>query len=265
MSQPVGLAFDSNGVLYVANQQSNTIVKLSQAGTPTLFANTSFGPDGLAFDSDGNLYAAINGGGIIQKFTPSGTPSTFATGLSGPIYIAIKHDSAADLSLTKILTTSGIIHGGDDVVFALTVTNSGPVKATGVIVTDALPPGLTYISNTCGATFANPTLTWNVGSLAPCSSVTCNLTVMVTQTGTITNTASATGDQSDPTPLDNFGTASVNAQQLSVLGIPTLDSAGLAALGVLLAVSAALALRRRRKGVGSTSEENRAIDRRGAG
>ena len=67
--------------------------------------------------------------------------------------------------------------------FALTVTNNGPANATGVTVTDTLPAGLTYVSNDCGATFANPTLTWNVGALAVSGSATCNLTATVTQSG----------------------------------------------------------------------------------
>jgi uncharacterized repeat protein (TIGR01451 family) len=153
--------------------------------------------------------------------------------------------SSADLSLTKVLTTAGPIHVGDNVGFTLTVTNNGPSNATGVTVTDVLPAGLAYVSNDCGAGFAAPTLTWNVGVLAVSASVTCNLTVTITQAGTIINSGSVTGNESDPAPDNNAGQAGVTGQQ-SVLEIPTLDSVGLAALIVLLA-SAALALRRRRR------------------
>jgi uncharacterized repeat protein (TIGR01451 family) len=153
--------------------------------------------------------------------------------------------ASADLSLTKTLTTPAPIHVGDNVVFALTVTNNGPANATGVTVTDTLPAGLTYVSNDCGASFANPTLTWNVGALAVTTSATCHLTATVTQTGTITNTASATGNESDPTPANNAGQAPIAGQPAAI--IPTLDSVGLAALAILLAVSAAFALRRKRR------------------
>ena len=153
--------------------------------------------------------------------------------------------ASADLSLTKTLTTAGTIQVGDNVVFALTVTNNGPANATGVTVTDTLPAGLTYVSNDCGATFANPTLTWNVGALAVSASATCNLTATVTQTGAIVNSASATGNESDPTPGNNTGQVTVSGQPVAV--IPTLDSVGLAALIALLALSAALTLRRKRR------------------
>jgi uncharacterized repeat protein (TIGR01451 family) len=150
---------------------------------------------------------------------------------------------SADLSLTKTLTTAGPIHVGDSVTFALTVTNNGPGNATGVTVTDTLPAGLTYVSNSCGATFASPTLTWSVGALAVSGSATCNLTATVTQEGVIANVASASGNETDPTPANNAATAAVT----TVAEVPTLDTIGLAVLAFLMAASAAFVLRRRRR------------------
>ena len=46
-------------------------------------------PIGLAFDSAGDLYAANNTDGTIEKFTPDGHGTVFATGLALPEYIAI--------------------------------------------------------------------------------------------------------------------------------------------------------------------------------
>jgi uncharacterized repeat protein (TIGR01451 family) len=152
----------------------------------------------------------------------------------------------ADLALTKTLTTTGTIHVGDNVVFALTVTNNGPSSATGVTVTDTLPAGLTYVSNDCGASFASPTLTWSVGALAATASATCNLTVTVTQPGTITNTATATSNEGDATPANNTGQGAVTGQQ-SVIEVPTLGDIGLMALVSLMLASAAFVLRRKRQ------------------
>lgn len=49
-------------------------------------------PDGLAFDSSGNLFVANNGDNTVHKFGPTGLDlGTFArTGLSGPTSIAIE-------------------------------------------------------------------------------------------------------------------------------------------------------------------------------
>jgi uncharacterized repeat protein (TIGR01451 family) len=153
----------------------------------------------------------------------------------------------ADLFFIKRLTTAGTIHVGDTVTFELGVTDFGPSDATGVTVTDTLPAGLTYVSNDCGATFASPTLTWNIGALAATTiSAVCNITATVNQAGTIVNVATVTGNEPDPTPANNVATAAVTTST-SIAEVPTLDSLGLAALAILLAASAALALRRRRR------------------
>jgi len=77
---PAGLAFDSSGVLYIAESQNGRIRKLSAgylstaylslAGMPQL--NT---PTGLAIDSSGAIYVSDGFGGQIIKMNKSGTVS----------------------------------------------------------------------------------------------------------------------------------------------------------------------------------------------
>ena len=77
-------------------------------------------------------------------------------------------DSAqsADLGITKTVDNATPAAGGT-VVFTLTVTNHGPNNATGVVVNDPLPDGLTYVSDD-GAGAYDPVDTglWTVGALA---------------------------------------------------------------------------------------------------
>lgn len=148
----------------------------------------------------------------------------------------------ADLSITKELTTAGSITVGDNIDFELTVSNAGPSAATGVVVTDTLPPSLTYVSNDCGASFASPTLTWNVGNLAASGSASCTLTVQVNASGTIVNAPTVTGNEADPTPANNASTETFAAAAGET--VPALDARGLAMLSVLLAAVAILVLRR---------------------
>ncbi len=152
--------------------------------------------------------------------------------------------SAAEVSLAKTLTTAGAIHVGDNISFALALSNNGPGSATGVTVTDTLPAGLTYVSNDCGAVFASPTLTWTLGALAVSASTTCNLTATVNQPGTITNVATATANESDPVSANNSSTSAVTAQ-LRVIEVPALGPGGLLALLVLLGGVGLAAVRRR--------------------
>jgi hypothetical protein len=87
-----GLAFDSAGKLFAADEVDQTIYKFTPDGTRSVFVIPSINPDqgpcGLAFDRFGNLFVSIETGftdgpndGVL-KFTPNGMQSTFATGLT---------------------------------------------------------------------------------------------------------------------------------------------------------------------------------------
>ena len=71
-----------------------------------------------------------------------------------------RHDHApdeADLSLDKTVDISSPDDFGDEVTFTITVSNAGPDDATGVEVTDLLPSGLDYVSDTPSQGTYNPT------------------------------------------------------------------------------------------------------------
>jgi uncharacterized repeat protein (TIGR01451 family) len=149
----------------------------------------------------------------------------------------------ADLDVVK----SGIVNG-DQIVYTITVTNNGPADATNVVVTDTLPAEVTYVSDDCGG--ANvPPWTWNIGGLLNGANATCNVTVDVDPLfeGTISNTASVTADQTDPTPGNESSTVDlfVDGPVTNPLEIPTLGTIGFAALALLLVAGAIYLMRRR--------------------
>ncbi|MCB1588325.1 MAG: DUF11 domain-containing protein, partial [Xanthomonadales bacterium] len=101
--------------------------------------------------------------------------------------------------------------------YLLTASNAGPSTATGVVVSDTLPATLNYVSDDCGASFAAPTLTWNVGTLAPAASTSCTVNVSVASLGQIDNTATISSASTDPVGGNNSATSTlVGAQPADV-------------------------------------------------
>jgi uncharacterized repeat protein (TIGR01451 family) len=83
-----------------------------------------------------------------------------------------------DLEITKTVSPASV-SSGDTATYTITVTNNGPDNATGVEVTDQLPAGVTYSSDTPSQGSYNSSMgMWTVGNLAIGASAT--LTIVVT-------------------------------------------------------------------------------------
>ncbi len=158
-----------------------------------------------------------------------------------PFIIEGEPITMSDLSVTKTCSEAPV---GGTSTCTITVSNAGPDAANNVVATDAIPAGLTYLANDCGATFASPNLTWNIGTLAASASVVCNVDVTATDAGPFVNVVTVTADETDPVTSNNSSTATLGFVP-GPPGIPTLGTWGLAALVVLLIGTAVFVLRRR--------------------
>jgi uncharacterized repeat protein (TIGR01451 family) len=118
----------------------------------------------------------------------------------------------SDLEMTKTVSNP-TPNVGDSVIFTVTLTNNGPATATGVQVTDQLPPGLTLVSDLPSqGTYAGGV--WTVGTVAAGAMPTLQITATVVSPGAATNTASIShADQFDPDPGNNSAGATVTPQQ----------------------------------------------------
>jgi len=162
-----------------------------------------------------------------------------------------------DLGIAKTVNAGDFDPRGT-VVYTITVVNHGPEPATGVVVSDTLPVGLTDIlSDTTQGIYDDTTGIWNVGDLNAGFSATLRITSTLDVMGqTLTNTATLSGS----TPIDiiyynNTATVSITVSSLFVGGHtePAGTSASLWSWIVLLAaVSGAIvvtvAIRRRLAG-----------------
>jgi uncharacterized repeat protein (TIGR01451 family) len=119
----------------------------------------------------------------------------------------------SDLSLTK-RTNAVRVSVGAQFTYVLTASNAGPDDATGVVVTDPLPSGLTLVSVTstqgdCGGT---ATITCDLGTLADGASAEITLTVRAESTGEMVNQASVTSGSADLDDSNNSDTATVTVR-----------------------------------------------------
>ena len=115
----------------------------------------------------------------------------------------------ADLAVTAEATPAPGTDG--KLTYTLTVTNNGPATATGVQLTNDLPPdvvpeAITPSQGTCH-TDADPVLC-DLGMLPSGETATVRIDVIRPGGTTLPNRAAINGDQLDPDPLNNFALTS---------------------------------------------------------
>ena len=148
----------------------------------------------------------------------------------------------ADLGLVKTGPAAGV--AGQNVVYTLTATNAGPSTATGVVVTDTLPAGATFVSATGGGTASAGVVTWPPATIAPGSTAQVQLTVLIdpARTTPLSNAAGVTSAVVDPILTDNAVTLSTPVQVSSDVGLsitgPTTATAGTNVTWTLTAANA---------------------------
>ena len=112
---------------------------------------------------------------------------------------------SSDISVTKTVDIAAPAFGGT-VIFTIIARNlsTSTNNATGIVVTDILPSGYTYVSNTAGqGTFNSATGIWTVGSLNINTASTLTITATVNTTGNYLNTSTIYGAQPDPVFTNN--------------------------------------------------------------
>jgi uncharacterized repeat protein (TIGR01451 family) len=133
---------------------------------------------------------------------------------------------AAELSVTKMATVAQV-REGESAVFCIEVNNDGPLEATGLVISDVLPLGLTFASSAASqGAYAGSTGEWSVGDL----NVGLSATLVLTSTaemgaaGTlITNVAAiAAVGQFDSDHTDNRDAASVTVSASGVAYLPSI-------------------------------------------
>jgi uncharacterized repeat protein (TIGR01451 family) len=226
VTDPVPPAFTVTGVSSSQGSCANT-ANLVSCALPTLAVGSTW-----TITVQVDVPAGATSGSVMNTATVTGIGDTTLPNdaATQSTTVGIPADASADLVLT-IVVDDGTPNEGDVVTYTITVANKGPDDATGVVVTDMLPNGVTYVSSRSARGGYRPgTGAWDIGALAarrtirlaPGQSVALQIDAMVdagTAGTTIHNPAAVTQlDQVDPTPADDADTAPISVTKVSGAG-----------------------------------------------
>ncbi len=198
-----GVAADSTGNVYVADEDNNTIRKITPAGEVSTLAGTAGAsgsidatgaaarfnfPRGVATDNAGNIYVADAGNHTIRKITPAGDVSTLAgtAGVTGsadgtgaaarfnfPFGVAIDSVGNVYVADTNNHTIRKITPAGDVTTLAGSAGIRGSTDAAGTAARFSFPLGVAtdsagnvYVADVGNDTIRKITPAGVVGTLA---------------------------------------------------------------------------------------------------
>ncbi len=187
-ANPVGLAADSGGNLYVADTGNSTIRKVTPGAVVTTLAGTAgldgdtdgtgtaarfFGPTGVATDSAGNVFVADSSNQAIRKVTASGVVTTVTRFTGAVVQLSVATDAAGNVYVGSLGAVQKISPAGAVSVLAGGAT-LGRADGTGAaasfgfgnlgIAADA--GGTVYVADTANKTIRKITPAGVVSTLA---------------------------------------------------------------------------------------------------
>ncbi len=222
-----------------------TIVSVGGAGCvalPCTIPSLAVGANVLV-----TVTATINAAGAFDnsvtvaatEFDPNLVNNTDNTGNGG-----VASATSVDLAITKTTTVSSLLVG-QTFDYTLVVTNNGPATASGVLVTDPLPPTFTLVSatSTQGTCSGTTTVICSVGTMLNGATVTITLRGSANAAGTLSNSATVSSNETESVVSNNVGAAAIIVS--AGANVPTASEFGLAMLAFMLALGGAFILRGR--------------------
>jgi uncharacterized repeat protein (TIGR01451 family) len=211
------------GVSFVSAASSQGTVSFAN-GTVTIgIGNLAVGAAAsstIVVDVNSTTTGCITNTAVIGGNEPdpnlANNQSTVTTPVTPPV---IPHNNSdIDLAITKIGVPNPV-NVGATLTYTLTIVNNGPATATGVIVDDTLPAGLTVVSTSTSQgtdTTTNGTVEANLGTLADNAIATVKIVTTV-DAGVgpmLVNSATVSGEETDSNPSNNEATFTTNVLTL---------------------------------------------------
>ncbi|HXI53582.1 MAG TPA: immunoglobulin domain-containing protein, partial [Candidatus Saccharimonadales bacterium] len=219
---------DEDGVVF------NTPLRIGQSVSVSVVASTNgvlnawmdFGRDGSWGDPGDQIFTNRNltaGTNTLTFLVPGGavpgtTYARFRFGTTSGLGFtgeapdgevedyALTVEAVAELAIHRLSALDPVAVDSNEV-YSITLTNAGPAAATGVGLSDVLPPGITFISadTTQGACSQSSGLvSCSIGLLNPGGSATVTVTIKSGTAGSLTNSVSVGGNEADLTPANNL-------------------------------------------------------------
>jgi len=198
----------------------------TQTGSGEIFASSSL-------NVTGGLNLTRYWNESISKFVPNGkfaAPAPIRDGTGSPNNTTVRDEyfgagsacvgtsgsppsSDVDLSLSKTVNDPDCFEPGDTRVYTLTVTNNdGYNVGTSVQVLEPLDPAITLVNTAGDGSFDSSTGIWTIGNMLAGEIRTRTLTVTLSGTDPITNTASIINlQQNDPNPDNNSDSVTLSS------------------------------------------------------
>ena len=248
----VGDLYETVSVISAPFSPASTVESIT---LPVVFGGVA-GFEDVGISADGQL-AILTGGSnanaspalfIQAPFTAAGATAHAVT-VNGPGRGAgaarfLPPGLAPGLTIAKSASTS--VPSGANLTYTITYGNTGTGNATGVVISETLPAGTSFVSATGGGSHAGGVVTWNIGTVnAGVTGQTVQFTVLVTAAPdtVISNDTFSVAATGIPTiagpPITTTVTAALDA------AVPVLGAAGTALLIALLAAATLAVLRGR--------------------
>ncbi|MGA2017290.1 MAG: immunoglobulin domain-containing protein [Opitutaceae bacterium] len=182
-NQPIGIAIDGSGNLYVADSNNNTIRKIASGGVVTTLAGspgsagTADGtgsaarfrsPRGVATDAAGNIYVADSGNCTIRKVTPAGVVTTLA-GTPGTFASVPGTGAAAlfDVPVGIAVGTTGSTYVTNELAFTIEVGAQATTVAPSITqqpTSQTIASGSTVVFSVAASGLPAPAYQWYLGA-----------------------------------------------------------------------------------------------------
>ena len=187
---PPGTTFNAGASDAICSASGSTVtcnlgsVANGANGVVTIVADTDPSiVDGIALHNEATIVGNETDPALLNNSTSVDTPA----------------ERSAELEMTKIDSVDPVL-AGENVTYTVTVKNIGPSVDDNIVMTDTLPPGVTFVSASAGCTESGGVVTCPVGTQIPGQMASFDITVETDSSladGTIlNNSASANGDAS---------------------------------------------------------------------